>query len=55
MRVTAKKDDGSIFKEHPLFSVEPRALQIILFFDEVELCNPLGKSTKIHKISIVMV
>ena len=47
--------DGSLFKEHPLFSVEPRALQIILFFDDAELCNPLGTSAKVHKIGMIMV
>ena len=42
--------DGIIFKQHPLFSFEPHALQIILYFDDLELCNPLGTSAKIHKI-----
>lgn len=33
-----------------MFSREPHALQIILYYDELELCNPLGTSAKIHKI-----
>ena len=42
--------DGIFFKQHPLFSLEPHALQIILYFDDLELCNPLETSAKIHKI-----
>ena len=34
----------------PLYSIEPHALQIILYYDELELCNPLSTSAKIHKI-----
>ena len=29
--------DGSAFKEHPLFSVDPTALQIMLYYDDVEV------------------
>ena len=42
--------DGVLFKNHRLYSIEPHALQIILYYDELELCNPLGTSAKIHKI-----
>lgn len=41
--------DGQLFKLHPLFSQDPLALQIIAFFDELELCNPLG--TMLRSIS----
>ena len=30
--------------------MDPLALQIMLFYDELELCNPLGSSTKVHKL-----
>ena len=33
-----------------LFMTEHHALQIVLYYDELELCNPLGTSAKIHKI-----
>ena len=33
-----------------MFSLELHALQIILYFDDLELCNPVGTSAKIHKI-----
>ena len=42
--------DGMKFKEHPLFSVDPNALQLILYYDELELCNVLGSRRKKHKI-----
>ena len=45
--------DGSRFKEHPLFSVNPRALQIIAYYDELEVCNPLGAHIKKHKLGVV--
>ena len=45
--------DGSLFKNHPLFSVDPYALQIIGYFDELEICNPLGSHVKKHKVGIV--
>ena len=47
--------DGSLFENHPLFSVEPHALQIMLYFDELEVCNPLGSSAKVHKLGLFAV
>ena len=46
--------DGQLFKTHPLFSADPMALQIIAFYDEVELCNPLGTHVKKHKLGILL-
>ena len=46
--------DGNRFKSHPLFSTDPYALQIIAFYDELELCNPLGTHIKKHKLAIVL-
>ena len=45
--------DGSVFKSHPLFSKDPHALQIIGYFDELEVCNPLGSHVKKHKVGVV--
>lgn len=45
--------DGVRFKSHPLFSQDKSALQIIAFYDEVEICNPLGSHVKQHKLGIV--
>ena len=46
--------DGNVFRTHPLFSSDPSALQIIAFFDELELCNPPGTHVKKHKLAIVL-
>lgn len=45
--------DGSIFHTHPLFSTQPNALQILAYYDEVEMCNPLGSHIKKHKLGVV--
>ena len=42
--------DGSLFKAHPLFNEEPQALQIIAYYDDVEVCNPLGSHRGINKL-----
>ena len=42
--------DGKQFKAHPLFSVDPYALQIILYYDDCEVCNPIGSYAKVHKL-----
>lgn len=44
--------DGKAFKTHPLFSTKINALQILFYFDDVEVCNPLGSKRKIHKLSM---
>ena len=44
--------DGEVFKNHPLFSLEKKALQLLLYYDEVEICNPLGSKRKIHKLGM---
>ncbi len=46
--------DGSEFKNHPLFQAHPSALQIIGYYDELEVCNPLGTGAKIHKLGIFL-
>ena len=48
----AMKDfcDGKSFNTHPLFSIKTNALEVFLYFDELEACNPLGSKTKKHKL-----
>lgn len=43
--------DGAYFINHPLNSSEQPWLQIILYFDEFEVVNPLGGHKKKHKIA----
>jgi len=42
--------DGTSYKESDFFQKYPTALQIILYYDDVEICNPLGSKSKIHKL-----
>lgn len=42
--------DSKAYSNHPLFSLHPDALQIMLYYDDVEVCNPIGSRAKIHKL-----
>ena len=42
--------DGKKAKTNPLFSVDSTALQLLLYFDEVEVCNPIGDARCIQKL-----
>lgn len=44
--------DGPGVLDHPLFGQDQHALQLILFYDSVEICNPLGANTKKHKLGV---
>ena len=45
--------DGDRFKSHPLFRNDNNALQIVAYYDELEICNPLGAAAKVHKLGLV--
>ena len=42
--------DGTRFSSHTLFSQDPLALQIIAYYDELEICNPLGSRVKLYTL-----
>ena len=44
--------DGETFKAHPLFSLHGNTLQLLFYFDELELANPIGTKAKIHKLGM---
>ena len=44
--------DGAVFKSSPLFSIHFNGLQIFFYYDDLEVCNPLGSKMKIHKLSM---
>ena len=44
--------DGDFVKNHPLFNSNPKALQVILSCDDLEIVNPLGSHVKKHKVTI---
>ena len=41
--------DGETFKQHPLFGTKNDALQIVIYYDEVETANPFGSYHGKHK------
>jgi len=45
--------DGSLYANDPFFSEHPEALQIQLYIDELELCNPIGAKRSKHKVTAV--
>ena len=45
--------DGQVFKDHPLFNTVPSALQLIVYYDEVEVSNPLGSYRTKHKLGML--
>lgn len=45
--------DGSFTRTHPFLSTTPKSLQIVAYYDELEICNPLGSSNKIHKVGCI--
>lgn len=45
--------DGQYFKENKLLGVQETSISIGLYIDDFEVCNPLGTSRKIHKITAV--
>ena len=42
--------DGELFFNSELFQEDPCVLQIQLYYDEVEVCNPIGSKAKKHKL-----
>ena len=42
--------DGQAFKNNDLFREHKDGIQLILYYDEVEVCNLLGSKRKIHKL-----
>ena len=46
--------DGLLFSDNKLFNEDPAALQIQLYYDELEVCNPLGSKTKKHKLGMCL-
>ena len=47
--------DGENCKRHPLFSVGANGLQLLIYYDNLEICNPLGSKRKIHKLGLPIV
>lgn len=44
--------DGGFYHTHPIFGISNGALQLFGYYDDLELANPLGSKSKIHKIGV---
>ena len=44
--------DTMVFKSHPLFSIHHNALQLQLYYDDIEVCSPIGSHRKVHKLGM---
>ena len=44
--------DGELFSpgQHPLYSVNHKAIQLLLNYDDFEVANPLGAKATVHKL-----
>lgn len=42
--------DGQQYKGCKLFCEDPCALQIQLYYDEVDVCNEIGSKSTVHKL-----
>ena len=42
--------DGQLFSNHPIFSDGKPSLQIQLYYDDIDVCNPIGSKSTIHKL-----
>lgn len=42
--------DSDLRCRHPIFSMDHKAFQIIAYYDDVELANPIGYQVKKHKV-----
>ena len=43
--------DGTCYRENEFFKINPDAVPLIVFIDELEVCNPLGSGKSRHKIN----
>ena len=47
--------DADAYRQHPLFSRNRHALQIMFYYDDVEVCNPIGSRNKVHKLGMIII
>ena len=46
--------DAQLINESEVFKKDPTALQLIMFYDGIEVANPLGAKAGIHKLGEVL-
>ena len=42
--------DGEMCRTNPYLEQHPDALQLVGYYDEIEVCNPLGSHSGVHKL-----
>ena len=47
--------DATSFKNNSLFSVHDDAIQVMLYYDNLKICNPLGLKRTKHKLGRTMI
>lgn len=45
--------DGTVFRSYAVFSQDPIVLQVLAYYDEIELCNPLQSASKKNKVGCI--
>lgn len=45
--------DDQLIKESEIFKKDPMALQLIMFYDDIEVANSLGAKAGIHKLGAI--
>lgn len=46
--------DGEMFASlHPLFSINKKAVQLLMYYDDFEVANALGAKATVQKLGIV--
>ena len=43
---------GDYIKSHPLYSVANDALELLFYYDDFEVVNPIGSKACIHKMGV---
>ena len=46
--------DAQLIKDSEMFKTDPTALQLIMYYDDIEVANPLGAKAGIHKLGIAI-
>ena len=42
--------DGELFRTHPHLQQYPDSLVLVAYYDDIEICNPLGSHAGVHKL-----
>ena len=45
--------DGTRYSEHPLLNLDTSFFQVMFYYDDLEVCNPIGSKRIIHKLGIL--